>query len=93
MPSVENTARLEPRLPADLLKVIKRAAEIQGRSLTDFVVSAAREAAYKAIEETEIIRVSMEHYERITQAIRNPPEPAPALDRAFQRRRERFGPE
>jgi uncharacterized protein (DUF1778 family) len=45
------TARLEARLPADVHKLLKRAAEIQGRSLTDFVVAAAHEAACRAIAE------------------------------------------
>ncbi|MDZ4800555.1 MAG: DUF1778 domain-containing protein [Bryobacteraceae bacterium] len=93
MPRLNKTARIEARVPADLLAVVKHAAELQGRTITDFVVSAAREAAYKAIEETEIIRVSMEDYERITEAIRNPPEPTPALVRAMQRRQELFGTE
>ena len=93
MPRLNKTARIEARVPADLLAVVKHAAELQGRTITDFVVSAAREAAYKSIEETEIIRVSMEDYERITEAIRNPPEPTPALVRAMQRRQELFGTE
>jgi len=35
------TARLEARLPHDVMMRLKRAAEIQGRTLTDFVVAAA----------------------------------------------------
>ena len=38
------TARLEARLPHEVMARLKRAAEIQGRSLTDFVVGAADEA-------------------------------------------------
>ena len=37
------TARLEARLPADVHALLKRAAEVQGRTLTDFVVTAARD--------------------------------------------------
>lgn len=39
------TARLEARLPKSVHALLKRAAEIQGRTLTDFVVTAAHEAA------------------------------------------------
>jgi uncharacterized protein (DUF1778 family) len=53
-------ARLEARLPNEVLSRLKRAAEIQGRTLTDFVVAAADEAACRAIEQTEIIRLSMD---------------------------------
>jgi len=42
-------ARLEARISPDVLALLKRAAEIEGRSLTDFVVAAARQAAEKTI--------------------------------------------
>lgn len=87
----QTTARLEARLPADVYALLKRAAEMQGRTLTDFVVSAAREAASRTIEEVEILRLSAEDQQRIAQALLQPPVPAPALARAFQRHRELFG--
>jgi uncharacterized protein (DUF1778 family) len=46
-------ARLEARSSGDLQALLKRAAEIEGRALADFVVSAAREAACRTIEATE----------------------------------------
>lgn len=49
-----STARLEARLPRAVMARLKRAAEIRGRTVTDFVVAAADEAACRAIEETEI---------------------------------------
>jgi uncharacterized protein (DUF1778 family) len=87
------TARLEARLPNEVHALLKRAAEIEGRTLTDFVVSAAREAACRTIEEAEIIRLSLEDQRRVAEALLSPPEPAPALKRACQRRRELFGAE
>jgi uncharacterized protein (DUF1778 family) len=91
MEKASTTARLEARLPADIHALLKRAAEIEGRTLTDFVVSAAREAACRTIEETDIVRLSVEDQRQIAEAILNPPDPAPALRRAFRRRRELFG--
>jgi uncharacterized protein (DUF1778 family) len=85
------TARLEARLPADVHAMLKRAAEIQGRTLTDFVVSSAREAACRTIEETEVLRLSAEDQSRFADALLNPPAPAAALKRAARRRRELFG--
>ena len=73
--------------------MLKRAAEIEGRTLTDFVVSAAREAACRTIEQTEIIRLSVEDQRQIAEALLNPPEPTPALNKAFRRRRELLGVE
>jgi uncharacterized protein (DUF1778 family) len=69
---------------------LKRAAEIKGRTLTDFVVAAADEAACRAIEETEIIRVSLEGQRQIVEAILNPRPPTAALKRAARRYRELY---
>jgi uncharacterized protein (DUF1778 family) len=87
------TARLEARLPHHVMVRLKRAAEIQGRTLTDFVVAAADEAACRAIQETGIIRLSIEGQRQIAEAILNPPAPSPALKRAARRYRELFGVE
>ena len=70
---------------------LKRAAEIQGRTLTDFVVAAADEAACRTIEQTEIIHLSLEDQRQLAEAILNPPEPNEALKKAAQRHRELFG--
>jgi uncharacterized protein (DUF1778 family) len=90
--SASTTARLEARLPIPVLSRLKRAAEIQGRTLTDFVVAAADEAACRAIEQTEIIRLSLEDQRQIAAAILNPPAPTKALKKAAKRHRELFGP-
>lgn len=87
------TARIEARIAPDALKIVKRAAEIQGRSVSDFVVAAAQEAARQTIEETEILWLSVEDQRRFAEAILNPPEPTAALRRAFEKRRELFGVE
>ncbi|WP_348640448.1 DUF1778 domain-containing protein [Mesorhizobium sp. B1-1-1] len=76
------TSRLEARISPDMLSVVKRAAEIQGRSVSDFVVSAAQEAAQRTIEETAIIRLSIEDQLALAEAILNPPEPNEALRKA-----------
>ena len=85
------TARLEARLPSNVHALLKRAAEMQGRTLTDFVVAAAHEAACRAIEQADVVRLSLEDQQRISKAILKPPAPAPALRRAAKRHRELFG--
>ncbi len=80
--SPTRSTRLEARITPDALAAVKRAAEIQGRSVSDFVVAAAREAAEKAIEESQIIRLSLEDQHALAAAILHPPAPAPALRRA-----------
>jgi uncharacterized protein (DUF1778 family) len=86
-------ARLEARLPVAVHAMLKRAAEIQGRTLTDFVVAASSEAARQTIEATEIIRLSVEDQRLFAESIINPPEPNDALRRAFEKHRELFGVE
>ncbi|WP_240097676.1 DUF1778 domain-containing protein [Thermomonas flagellata] len=82
------TARLEARISADLHAQLKRAAELQGRTMTDFVVSAVQEAAQRAIEQAAAIRLSVADQECFAQALLSPPTAAPALKRAFTRRRK-----
>jgi len=81
------STRLEARLEPQSLAMIKRAAEIQGRSVSDFVVAAAREAAKRTISETQLIMLSLENQEKVFKALLNPPKPGPALKRAFQAHR------
>jgi uncharacterized protein (DUF1778 family) len=89
MPSEPNrTARIEARIAPDALAVVRRAAELQGRSVSDFVVSAAQEAATRTIEEAQIIRLSVEDQRAIATAILNPPPLAPAMERAIARHRK-----
>jgi uncharacterized protein (DUF1778 family) len=86
------TSRIEARISPDALAVVKRAAEIQGRSVSDFVVVAAQEAAYRTIEETQIIRLSVEDQRAFAEAILNPPPLAPAMERAIERYRRETTP-
>ena len=88
MSATAATAHLEARISTDLHAMLKRAAEIQGRTMTDFVVSAVQLAAQEAIETAEVIRLSLADQECFAQALLAPPRPAPALKRAFARRRK-----
>lgn len=78
------TARVEARIAPDALAVVRRAAEIQGRSLSDFIVAAALKDAHQTIEEAQIIRLSVDDQNRFAQALLNPPPLAPAMMRALQ---------
>jgi len=76
------SARIEARIAPDALAIVKRAAEIQGRSVSDFVVSAAQEAANRTIERAHFVRLSVEDQRRFADAIVKPPPPNKALRRA-----------
>ena len=83
--ATEQIARLEARLPASVYALLKRAAELKGRSITDFVVNAAQDAALRVIEDNGIIRLSAEDQARFAEALLNPPAPNAALKRAMSR--------
>jgi uncharacterized protein (DUF1778 family) len=82
------TSRIEARIAPEALAAVRRAAEIQGRSVSDFDVAAAQEAAERTIEQTQILRLSLADQERVADLLLNPPKPSAALDRAFAAHRE-----
>src|ERR1039458_1175026 len=76
------TARIEARIAPDTLRVVRRAAELQGRSISDFVVAAAQEVAHRTIDAAQVIRLSVEDQQRFVELLLSPPALAPALKRA-----------
>lgn len=86
MPSPPATARLEARISTDLHALIKRAAKIQGRTVTDFVVAAVQDAAQRTIEQANVLPLTMDDQACFSQAILPPAPAAPPLKRAFERR-------
>ncbi|MBV8635598.1 MAG: DUF1778 domain-containing protein [Burkholderiaceae bacterium] len=81
-------ARLEARVTQEFYDLVKRAASLSHQSITDFTVAAVQQAAMSTIERVEQVRLCMADQERFAQALLAPPEPAPALARAFKRRKQ-----
>jgi uncharacterized protein (DUF1778 family) len=54
--------------------------------MTDFVVAAVQDAAQRAIEQAGILRLTLVDQECFARALLSPPQPTPALKRAFARR-------
>ena len=88
MGSIKNTetARLEARISKELHAMLKLAARLQNRTMTDFVVSAVQDAAQHAIEQSEMLRLSLEDQEAFAQALLSPPKATDPLKRAFKHR-------
>jgi uncharacterized protein (DUF1778 family) len=82
------TARVEARIAPEALAIVRRAAEIQGRSISDFLVAAALKDAHQTIEDTQIIRLSVDDQHRFADLLLNPPQLAPAMKRALKARRQ-----
>jgi uncharacterized protein (DUF1778 family) len=83
--------RLEARVTPEQKELLQRAASLQGRSLADFVVASAQEAALRAIQDMEIIRLSAADSRVFAEALLNPPKPNRALRNAAKRYRALIG--
>lgn len=86
MPVADSAARLEVRISTDLHSMLKRASELQGRTMTAFVVSVVQDAAQRAIEQAEVRCLSLADQECFAQALLSPPKKTPGMERAFARR-------
>lgn len=70
----------------DLHAMLRCAAEVQGRSIEDFVMAAAREVAQRVMGgQHEVIQLSPAASERLVEALRAPAPPTPAMRRAAAR--------
>ena len=79
------TERLEARVSADQKNLFQRAAELQGRTLTDFVIASVHEAAVRTIEDLQSIKLTAEESRAFAEALLNPREPNPRLQAAARR--------
>jgi uncharacterized protein (DUF1778 family) len=83
--------RLEARISREQKELFQRAADIQGRTLTDFVISSVQEAALRAIQEHEMMILSVRDRELFVEALLNPPNPSEKLRTAAQRYKQKIG--
>ena len=67
--SAARTARVEARIAPDSLAIVRRAAELQGRSVSDFLVAAALKDAQRTIEDAQIIRLTVGDQQRFADVL------------------------
>jgi uncharacterized protein (DUF1778 family) len=85
---VVKQARLEARTTSRVKELIRHAAELEGRSVADFVIEHAREAAEDVIEKHSHIKLSVGDSAAFIEALLNPPAPHERLKRAARRHKE-----
>ena len=83
--------RFDARLNRDQKLLIQRAADLEGRSMTDFVIQSAQAAAERTIQERATLVLSARDSLAFAEAILNPPEPVPALRKAAREYVEMMG--
>src|SRR5688572_338759 len=83
--------RFDARLNEDQKLLIQRAADMEGRSLTDFVLHSAELAAERTIQERAVLVLTARETETFIDALLHPPKPGTVLRTATRRYRESFG--
>ena len=78
-------ARLEARVSPETKALLQKAADLEGRTLTDFVVASVQAEAYRVIEQHQTLKLSIEDSEAFVNALLNPPKPNNALKAAALR--------
>ncbi len=88
MALAQRSERLEVRTTSDQKRLIERAAELRGTSVTDFVISNIQAAAAETIREFESLSLRDEAREIFVKALLNPAEPNEALKAAVARHKQ-----
>ena len=85
------SARLEARISADQKATLQHAASLSGRTLSEFVVASAQEAASRVIHEHAVVRLSRNEQVAFVSALLDPPEPNARLRQAAAAYRKQMG--
>ena len=83
--------RFEARVSREQKDLFLRAAELQGRSLTDFVIASAQQAAVDTVRTHDILRLGERDRQAFVSSLLSPPAPSARLEKAARRYRERTG--
>jgi len=83
------TYRFDARLNEAQKLLIQRAADLEGRTMTDFVLDSARAAAERAIERHDMLILTARETEAFADAILCPAEPGRILRKAARDYREK----
>jgi uncharacterized protein (DUF1778 family) len=79
------TARLEARLTDEQKALFQHAADLTGRSLTEFVVSSAQEVAARTVREHDVLTLSGRDRQFFVKALLKPNPPNKRLRQAARR--------
>ena len=84
-------ARLEARISVEQKTVLQRAATLSGRTLSEFVVASAQDAASRVIQEHETVRLSRAEQIAFVSALLKPPAANARLRQAAAAYRKQMG--
>jgi uncharacterized protein (DUF1778 family) len=78
----KSSARLEARVPPEVKALWQQAAELEGRTLTDFVIASVQEAASKIIQRHQTLKLNREDSQAFVTALLEPPQLSETLKTA-----------
>src|ERR1700680_4383588 len=82
--------RFDARLNEEQKLLIQRAADLEGRTMTDFVLYSAEAAAERTIEKRAMLILTARETEAFASAILKPPRPGSVLREAARKYREKM---
>lgn len=88
--SEAKSERLNARITPSAKALLERASSLEGRSITDFVVAKAMEAAVRSIADYDRILLTEQERDRFFAALLAPPKPSERARKAAKRSREMF---
>ena len=88
----KSSARLEARVPPEVKALWQKAADLEGRTLTDFVIASVQEAAFEVIQRHQTLKLNREDSEAFVAALLEPPQLSEALKIAALRYKKQCAP-
>ena len=86
--ATQRVERVEIRATSEQKRLLERAAEIRGTTLTGFILNQAQEAATATIQQFELLELRNEDRRLFVETLLNPPKPNSALRAAAARHKE-----
>ncbi len=77
--------RIGARVPHEVYETLRRAAELSGATVNQFLVQAALKEAQAVIEREEVIRLSPRDWNWLLDLMERPPKPTPTFKAAMKR--------
>lgn len=84
-------ARLEARISHTQKALFQRAADLSGRTLSEFVVATVQEVAAKTVQDHETILLTQAEQTAFVKALLDPPAPSSKLSQAYQSYKQQLG--
>ena len=85
------TYRFDARLNEDQKTLIQKAADLEGRTMTDFVLHSAEAAAEKAIRDRTLLLLTVRETEAFVNAILKPRPPGRVLRESARQYKQEIG--